>query len=194
MQRAHVRFLVVALVAASLAWIGYRVAGTIGRQRRDPVGAALGILPDAAQRLRDFHRVKLEDGRMVWELRAQEAHVFEEDHRAVVRHPEMIFYTDGEQRARLRGDEGQVFLDGAELRAVELSGNVQVEGDGYQLETEKAIYTRERDVIVAPGDVRIAGRNLSVEGSDLEVAVSTRRLTLKRDVHVTVTNRDGQGS
>jgi LPS export ABC transporter protein LptC len=193
MQRTHVRFLVVALVVASLVWIGYRVAGTIGRQRHGPVGTALGILPDAAQRLRDFHRVKLENGRMVWELRAQEAHVFEEDHRAVVRHPEMIFYTDGEQRARLRGDEGRVVLDGVELEAVELSGNVQVEGDGYQLETAKATYKRGNDVIVAPGDVRIAGKNLTVEGRDLEVAVSTRRLTLKRDVHVTLTKRDGQG-
>lgn len=194
MQRTQVRFLVATLVAASLVWIGYRVAGTVARQRHDVVGTALRILPDAAQRLQDFHRVKLENGRMVWELRAREAHFFEEDNRALIQRPEMIFYTDGEQRARLRGDEGHVILDGTDLQTVELTGSVRVEGDGYVLETHRAVYERERDVIVAPGSVRIVGKNLTVQGDELEVAVSTNHLTLRRDVHVTLTNRDGQGS
>ena len=193
MRRTQVRLLVGTLVAASLVWIGYRVTDTVSR-RRDVVGSALRILPEAAQRLQDFHRVKLENGRMVWELRAREAQLFEDDHTAVVRAPEMIFYVDGVERARLRGDEGHVMLDGVDLRSVELVGAVRVEGEGYVLDTDRATYERDRDVILAPGRIHIASDNLTVEGRDMEITVSTRRLTLHRDVQVTVTNDDEDGS
>lgn len=194
MQRAQLRLIVVTLVATSLMWIGYRVAGTIVRRRHAPVGATLQILPNAAQRLEDFHRVKLENGNMVWELRAKEAQYFEGDESAIVREPRMIFYVDGEERTRLSGDVGHLTFDGTDLRSVEVRGEVSVEGDGYVLQTERATYEHDRDVIIAPGAVRIAGGNLTVHGDEMEVTVSTRRLTLHRNVHVTVASPDGDGS
>lgn len=194
MQRAQVRVLVVTLVAASLAWIAYRVTDTVTRRRPDLVMDALRLLPDAAQRLQDFHRVKLENGRMIWELRAQEAQLFEEEHRAVVQGPEMIFYGDGTERGRVRGDEGVLILDGAEIESVELRGAVRVEGDGYVLETEQATYVRARDVIVAPGAVRISGKRLAAAGDQMEIDVSDRRLVLRGTVRVTLAGRDDHPS
>jgi len=188
MQRTQLRLVAVTLVAASLAWIGYRVADTMSRRRHDAVGDILPIVPDAAQRLQDFHRVKLENGRLAWELRAREAQYFEEEQRAVVRQPEMIFYSDGEERARLRGAEGRLVFDGTDLQTVDLEGAVRVDGDGFVVETELATYDRDRDIVTAPGAVRIVGRTLTVLGSEMEIAVSTRHMTLRRDVHVTVAN------
>ena len=195
MQRTQLRLVAVTLVAASLAWIGYRVADTMSRRRHDAVGDILPIVPDAAQRLQDFHRVKLENGRLAWELRAREAQYFEEEQRAVVRQPEMIFYSDGEERARLRGAEGRLVFDGTDLQTVDLEGAVRVDGDGFVVETELATYNRDRDIVSAPGAVRIVGRTLTVLGNEMEIAVSTRRMTLRRDVHVTVANEtNGSGS
>lgn len=195
MQRAQLRLIAVTLVVASLAWIGYRVADTMSRRRHDAVGDALQIVPDAAQRLHDFHRVKLENGRLAWELRAREARYFEEEQRAVVEKPEMIFYSDGEERARLRGAEGRLVFDGTDLLTVDLEGAVRVDGDGFVVETELATYDRDRDIVTAPGAVRIVGRRLTVLGSEMEIAVSARRMTLRRDVRVTLANRsDSAGS
>lgn len=194
MQRAQLRLIVVTLVAVSVAWIVFRVTDTIMRRRHAAVGAALQILPEAAQRLEDFHRIKLENGKMVWELRAREAQYFEGDQSAVVLGPRMIFYTDGEERARLSGAEGHLTFDGTDLVSVEVRGAVSVEGDGYVVQTEQATYNHGRDAIVAPGAVRIAGGNLTVRGEGMNVAVSALRLTLQRNVHVTVAKPDGHGS
>jgi LPS export ABC transporter protein LptC len=192
MQRTQLRLVVVTLVVSSLAWIGYRVADTMSRRRHDAVGDVLQILPDAAQRLQDFHRVKLENGRLEWELRAREAQYYEEEHRAVVQQPEMIFYSDGEERARLQGAEGRLVFDGTDLLTVELRGGVRVQGDGFVLETDLAAYDRDRDVITAPGPVHIDGRDLTVLGQQMEIAVSSQLLTLRRDVRVTVRPKDDE--
>jgi LPS export ABC transporter protein LptC len=194
MQRAQLRLIVLALAVASLAWIGYRVADMLANRRQDAVDTALRLLPDAAQRLQEFRRVKLEHGRRVWELSAQEAQYFDDAQQAVVRGPEMVFYTDGQEKARLSGEEGRLTFEGTDLRVVEMRGGVRVEGAGYVLETGVATYERARDVVVAPGSVRIAGHNLTVQGNEMEISVAARVLTLHRDVHVTLANPDGNGS
>jgi len=191
MQRTQLRLIVVTLAVASLAWIGYRVADTLTNRRQPAVGGALRLLPEAAQRLHEFRRVKLEHGHTVWQLSAREAQYFEEGQRAVVREPEMVFYAEGEENGRLAGYKGSLRFDGTDQRSVEMSGGVRVEGSGYVLETDKATYERDRDTIMAPGAVRISGHNLAVSGSDMEISMSDRRMTLHRDVRVTLTNADG---
>jgi LPS export ABC transporter protein LptC len=193
MQRVQLRLIVVTLVAASLVWIGYRVADTVSR-RQDIVDSAPQILPNAAQRLEDFHRVKLEHGALAWELRAKEAQYFDDDSVAVVHDPEMIFYSDGTEQARLRGKEGHLTFDGQDMTSVELRGAVVVEGSGYVLETEQATYHRDRDVINAPGAVRITSDTMTVLGTEMDIVVSSRLMTLHRDVRVTITNAGGDES
>jgi LPS export ABC transporter protein LptC len=194
MQRAQLRLIVVVLAVVSLGWVGYRVSRVLNARRQDDVGSALRLLPDAVQRLQDFQRVKLEDGRVVWELSAREAQYFEDGHRAVIKGPEMTFYTDGVKEGRLAAEEGSVIFDGADLRTVEMRVGVRVEGSGYVVETESATYERERDRIVAPGAVRIVGRNMTVRGSEMEIAVSEQKMTLRRDVRVTFSNANGHDS
>jgi LPS export ABC transporter protein LptC len=194
MHRAQLRLIVVLLVVVALGWVGYRVSGVMGSRPPDDVGTVLRLLPDAAQRLQDFQRVKLEDGHVVWELSAHEAQYFEEGHRAVVKGPEMTFYSDGVKEGRLAAEEGNVVFNGTDLQTVELRVAVRVEGEGYVVETEAATYDRERDVIVAPGAVRIVGRNLTILGTEMEIAVSTNKMTLHRDVHVTLATTDAEGS
>jgi len=194
MQRTQLRLIVVTLALASLAWVCYRVADTLTNRRQRAGGSVLRLLPDAALRLHDFQRVKLEHGRTVWQLSAREAQYFEEGNRAVVKEPQMVFYAEGGEKASIAGEEGNLSFDGKDLRSVEMCGMVRVEGSGYVLETDSATYERDRDVIMAAGPVRILGHNLAVRGSDMEISVSTHRLTLQHEVHVTLTNADGNRS
>jgi lipopolysaccharide assembly outer membrane protein LptD (OstA) len=98
------------------------------------------------------------------------------------------------KEGRLAAEEGNVVFNGTDLQTVELRVAVRVEGEGYVVETEAATYDRERDVIVAPGAVRIVGRNLTILGTEMEIAVSTNKMTLHRDVHVTLATTDAEGS
>lgn len=194
MHRAQLRLIVVVLAVAGLGWVGFRVSGVLRNRPPEDVGTVLRLLPDAAQRLQDFQRVKLEDGNVVWELSAHEAQYFEDGNRAVVKGPEMTFYSDGVKEGSLAAEEGKLVFDGTDLQTVEMRVAVRVEGKGYVVETEAATYDRDRDVIVAPGAVRIVGSNLTILGSEMEIVVSTNKMTLHRDVHVTLATTDAKGS
>ncbi len=186
-MKVRLRNVVVALIVVLLSvgagllarelWI--RRQGELGRQ-------ALDLLPSVAQRIQDFHRVRIDDGRKMWEVSAREAQYFDEEEFVVVREPMVsVFLEDGRVIA-LRGNEGKVFLGGRDLERVELTGDIDVRLGEYLLQTEFVKYEVEGDLIVAPGRVQIAGDVFDILGGRMEVEVKSQRLTVSREVEMTL--------
>jgi len=190
MRRRRLRLVVVGIVVAALAGIGYRAANILARQRERAASGYINLFPEAEQRLKDFRRVKLQQGRMVWELSAREAQYDEDAKRAAVRGPEITFFADGEERGRLRGERGSVTFQGGDIGTVEMQGRVRVEARKYVVEADKATYDRASDLIVAPGPVSIRSGSVRVEGTEMKIKVSTHHLTIAHEVHATLIQDD----
>ena len=188
MRRTRLRAALLVVVGAALGGIGYLVSRDVrerGAHALDELGA--DFLPEVAQRIQNFHRVKVENGRMVWEITAKDARFFEQNNQVVVIEPQMTFYLKESGRAaHLAGSEGRITLDGREVKALTLRGNVVVRMDDLLLETNEATYDREHDLITAPGDVTVHGRTLDVRGRRMEVDVGPQHVRLLEDVHTTV--------
>jgi len=185
MRRIRLRTALLVVVAAALGGIAYLVSRSVAARRGGPL-QALGkdFLPQVAQRIRDFRRVKVEDGRTVWQITAKDAQLLKERNEIIVREPEMRFFLEqGGREAFVRGTEGSILLDGSELRAITLRGGVVVRLDDLELQTTEATYDRSRDLITSPEQVRIRGRTLEVEGRGMEVQVEPQQLRLLEDVH-----------
>lgn len=143
------------------------------------------LLPEVAQRIVDFRRVKVDDGRKMWEVAAKEARYFDEQELVVVAEPSVtVFLKDG-RVLKLMGREGKVYLGHQDLRRVELRGGIHVELGQYAMEGDYASYDRDMDVIVAPGRVEISGDGVAIRGEKLELDVSTQRLKLSQGVEMT---------
>jgi LPS export ABC transporter protein LptC len=186
MQRRRLRTALLMVVAAALGGIGYLVSQSV--RRPDPL-LELGadLLPQVAQRIQNFRRVKVEKGRTVWEITALDAQYLAQSDEVVVHEPRMRLYLkDGGRECQVTGSEGRLVLDGRELRGLTLRGNVQVLMDDLQLETEEATYDRERDLITSPALVVIRGRALEVHGRGMEISVGPQQVRLLDDVHTTV--------
>ena len=84
------------------------------------------LLPEVAQHIRNFHRVKVKNGRMEWEIKADDARYFAKDNTVVVRAPELSVYTEGGTlQAWVTGEEGRLVLAGQEeITSVVLTGSV----------------------------------------------------------------------
>jgi len=173
-----------AVVAAALGGIGLATWQNVrARQPRTVADLGADFLPDVAQHIRSFRRVKLKDGKAVWEVKAEDAQYFD-DGQIVVRKPQVTFYLDeGRRRAELVGAEGRLTLDGKELAAVTLEGEVVLTIDDLEFRTDVAHYDHGADRIAAPGIVTIHGKTLDVRGHGLEVDVTPRRVRLLGDVH-----------
>jgi LPS export ABC transporter protein LptC len=161
---------------ASLAALGFLLGRTL--IQRDEAARALpaqDLLPEVSQRIRDFRRVKVSDGRTVWELKAREAQYFEDAKEIVVSDPEVAFYDD-DDTVRMVGREGRVRLDGRELERLDVDGAVRVEVGDYRLETEQAVYYRDRNSIIAAKGIRVSGSEVDLTGDVLVVDLATQRI------------------
>jgi LPS export ABC transporter protein LptC len=119
----------------------------------------------------------------VWEVKADDAQYFD-DGQILVRKPRIVFYLEDQgRRAELVGTEGRLTLDGKELSAVTLEGDVVLVLDDLEFRTQEAHYDHAADRIAAPGLVTIHGKTLDVRGKGLEVDVTPRRVRILDDVH-----------
>ncbi|HLY38744.1 MAG TPA: LPS export ABC transporter periplasmic protein LptC [Candidatus Binatia bacterium] len=188
MRRTRLRAALLVVVSAALAGIGYLVSrNVIARRVRGLEALGQDFLPEVAQRIQNFHRVKREHGRTVWEITAREARYFEQDNQIIIVEPRMTFFLKDDGRAtHVSGAEGRLTLDGRELQRITLKGNVAVQLDDMELQTDEATYDKTRDLITAPGIVTMQGRALRVQGRGMEVDVGPQHVRLLEDVHTTV--------
>jgi LPS export ABC transporter protein LptC len=188
MRRTRLRATLLIVVAAALGGLGYLVSQSM-TARRAQVLHEIGrdLLPQVAQRIQNFRRAKVEDGRTVWEITAKEAQYFEQDNQIVVHEPRMTFFLEDRQRqAHVQGKEGRIMLDGRDVLSVTLRGGVAVQLDDLELMTEEATYDRTRDLITSPALVTVRGRTVELRGRGMEVNVGPQHVRLLDDVHTTL--------
>jgi LPS export ABC transporter protein LptC len=166
-----------------LCGVGFLVGRSLWQQHaRELTQGGLEFLPGVSQHIRDFHRVKLQDGHKVWEISAQDAQYFQEDNLVVVQDAVLELHLRDGRTIGLKGNEARIVLAGREISRVELNGAIQVTASGYVVLTDHAIYDEERRVISAPEPVEISGRGLHLRGDSMEVEVDTEFVKLVRNV------------
>lgn len=186
MRRSRLRAALLIVVAAALAGIGLATWRNVATRRtRTLADLGADFLPQVAQHIQDFRRVKMKNGKAVWEVKADDAQYFEDEQQIVVQKPEVTFYLEGDaRRAHLVGAEGRLALDGTnDLSGVTLRGEVVLTIDDLEVRADEARYDHAQDRITAPGRVTIHGKTLDVTGSGLEVDVAPRKVRLLGDVH-----------
>jgi len=189
-MRARLRWLVVALLVAVLATGAWLIKGSFdARRRAEQNRIVVDMLPNVAQRIQNFHRVKVDNGRKVWEVSARDAQYLEGDQVVVVEAPRLdIFLADG-RTVSLHGDAGKVFLKDRELQRVEMTGSVEAQLDTYAVYADTVQYEAEDGVIVSPGRVRITGSDFEMLGDRMKVNVADQRLMLSERVQTTLQPR-----
>jgi LPS export ABC transporter protein LptC len=188
MRRTRLRAALLVVVAVTLVGIGFLVRRNVSARRAHTVlDLGADFLPEVAQHIQKFHRVKMENGRTTWEITARDAQYYQESKEIVVREPHMTFFLqrDGRQ-VHVSGAEGRLLLEGesrSELRTLTLRGSVVVQLDDLQLKTEEATYDRATDLITAPQLVTIHGRTIDVRGQGMELRVGPQQVRLLEAVH-----------
>lgn len=154
----------------------------------------LDFLPQVAQRIQNFRRVKMDGDRKVWEVAAREAQYFEEEKQVVVDDPEVRFFVKDEQGAvSVKGKQGKILLDGREMDRVDLEGAIQLRFRDYLVQTERAFYQRADDTVVSPGAVVVTGDGVSLSGDRMTVEMESQRVRVEGKVR-TVLERAAEGA
>jgi LPS export ABC transporter protein LptC len=179
------------LVVAVLVLVVLVGAGLLARNflRQRTVDLALEMiehLPDVAQRIENFHRVKVEGGRKVWEVSAKEARYLDGEAIVSVQEPVIAVFFEEGRTVGMRGRSGKVVLAGKDVDRVEVEGQIDVQIDQYSIRTEFARYEADNDRIVVPGAVRVESAEVEFDGDGMEIDLGEQRLRVSHNVRMTL--------
>jgi len=166
--------------------VGYKVAQTLWQQRlrefqKNPL-KALDYLPEAALKMKDFHRAKIEDGRKIWEIFGDEASYLKDQKQAIITKPRFYYYDKKGETAETTGDVARIYLNENELEKMELQGAIQVTYQGYILKSEEAVYLPGKQRITLPTKTTIISNGFELHGSSMEVELEEKKMRMLRDV------------
>jgi len=162
--------------------------------RKLSTGDIIELLPEVAQRIQNFRRVKMEGDRMAWEVAASEARYFEEDDAIVVTGPKVSFYLkEGDSVISVSGASGRIVLNGREMDRAELEGGIEVRFRDYLVQTERAVYDRELGTVVSPQSVSVSSEGLTLTGGAMTVEMETQRMRLDGAVETVFRDSGGKG-
>jgi len=185
-MRRHRRLILLLAIFLSLGGVGYKVAQTLWQQRlrefqKNPLNA-LDYLPEAALKMKDFHRAKIEDGRKIWEIFGDEASYLKDQKQAIITKPRFYYYDKKGETAETTGEMARIYLNENELEKMELQGAIQVTYQGYILKSEEAVYLPGKQRITLPTKTTIISNGFELHGSSMEVELEEKKMRMLRDV------------
>lgn len=137
--------------------------------------------------LNNFERSEIKDGRKTWEVKAAQGEYFPSTASAKVEQAIMWVYQKDGEVVRLEADRAWLSLQGTALVKVEALGNVKLtKNEELVVTTEKAVFDREANLVIAPGDVAISGKSINVKGKAMTVNLDSEEVRLDSDVHTVI--------
>lgn len=196
MSRRQVRFVVAVVVALLLTTVGYRLTVSLWAQRvtdKEIQKLASDLSPTDDQRMKDFHRFKVRDGKKIWEIAAQQARYLKDSNEVLVDAPQFSLYQKDGGVIAVRSREARVHLsaDEREVTRVELKGDLEMHMGDFLVKTQHAVFEDEQNTISSSGAIQISGPGLQAEGEGYTVDVTSKRFTLNADVQTTMTRSKG---
>lgn len=196
MSRYQARFVVALVVVFSIGWVLYSLTVTLQDQqakKKEIEGILSEVQPEVDQRLQNFRRVQMRDGKKVWEIAARQARYVESSGEVAIDAPEVSLYLKDGEVIALRCGEGLLHLgaDAQEVTRIELKNDLEIQVGEFSLRTQEAVYDSEQNTISSPGFVQISGRGLLIEGQGYSVNMDEKFLTLNAEVRTTITREEG---
>lgn len=196
MGRNQIRFVLgisVLVVIVVLGYLGARLRQDVEtRQMLDEIAAST---EDGAvsQRMSEFRRIKMKDGRKVWEIAARQARYLADTNTVVIDSPEISFYFQDGEAVELNCREGTIHLheETQDLVRIDLNGGLTMQVGDVSFTTDRAVYDHQDNTIVSDGVLNVAGEGYTATGRGYSVTVDTKRLVLDADVRTTVTRKVG---
>lgn len=189
MNRNQARFVIGLVVVCILGGLGMVLWSQRQGDQDLPAVASSG----GDQRMQNFRRIKMRDGKKIWEISATQARFFEDRRELLVDAPTMSLYLDSGDVIALQCREGRIILgqDMQEVVRMQLSGDLEMRVGAFSLKTQTALYDSAQNTVSAPDVVHIVGQDLSVEARGYQITVNEKRLTLHGEVHTTLARGEG---
>jgi LPS export ABC transporter protein LptC len=175
-NRLRLGFLATAIVFTGiviLIFLGSRSPDSGEVRKEDPVFAEPGL------NIGKIEHTATRNGMTEWQLEADSATYLMDGNQAVLTDLAVTFFLKNEGKAFLKARKGVLNTGTFDI---DVSGNVEMENDGYRLETEQLRYRHEQRVVSSTTPVKLTGNGFTILSDTLEINLNTNRTLFNGNV------------
>jgi LPS export ABC transporter protein LptC len=167
----------IAVGVVIVVYMGYR------RLSQAPELIVSALQDGADMSIGRIHQTATRDGKREWSLEAASAHYMEDEKQVILNELSVTFYLDDGDEVYLTAERG-VLNTGS--NDIEVSGNIIIKKDAYQMTTEKLNYENKRRLIFTQSPVLLTGEDARVSANSASVDLNTKTIILKGNVESTI--------
>ena len=158
-------------------FIGYRQISTA------PELLLTSIKEGANLSLGKIRQTATRDGIKEWSLEADSANYMEAENKVDLKKLAVIYFLEDNREVYLEADQGILQTD---TNDIEVSGNVVIRHDEYQMKTEHLNYDHGQRIIICDQSIRIWGQDGEIKAESAEYDLNADKIVLKGNVVATV--------
>jgi len=165
----------ITLISVIIIMLSIIMGFFIGRQHRstEPDETVSPVNSEASISIDKVHQVVTRDGKKEWSLDANSAQYVIPKKIAIFNDLSAIYFLKGGEKVYLKADKGILHT---ESNDIEITGNVVVKNNNYQLKTEVLHYDHERKKIYSETPVRIFDGISSLVAESMTLDLNTNNL------------------
>jgi LPS export ABC transporter protein LptC len=130
-----------------------------------------------------IHQTATRDGKREWSLEASSAQYSQSKKEVTLNDLAVTFFLEDDTEVYLTGKSG---ILNTSTNNIEVSGNVVIKKDNYQLTTEKLNYAHDQRLIFSTVPVLIAGDDAHISANSASLDLNTKKLRLEGNVESTI--------
>lgn len=144
------------------------------------------IPQDATMSIGKIHQTATRKGRKEWSLEASSAHYWAEASQLVLKEPSVTFFLKDNSEVTVTADQGILQTDSNDI---EVSGNVVLRNNQYELITDHLNYAHDRRVLYSNAPVTVSGDTAELTADSISFDLDSKKLTLEGGVEATLAEK-----
>jgi LPS export ABC transporter protein LptC len=180
-----VKKLSIFLLVVILLTVGMIVSVFIGyRQVSNAPELLFTSIKDGANlSLGKIRQTSTRDGKKEWSLEADSANYMESEKKVELKNLSVIYFLEDNREVYLKADQGILQTD---TNDIEVSGNVVIRNEEFQMKTEHLNYEHDRRIIICDQSIRVLGQGGELTAESAEYDLNADKVVLKGNVVATV--------
>ena len=177
-RKTFKHLLIGVIVVIALGVVGVFIA--YRKIMENPVAAIVNMVPEGEEIvLGKVQHTATRDGRTEWELEAASAEIKEAEKQMILKDLKVVFYLKDNRKVHLRADTG---VQQTETNNIEVSGQVVVKDEQYQLNTEQLYYDHKTHRLSSTLPVEITGRKGTLMANSMEYDIDSDKTLFEGNV------------
>lgn len=147
---------------------------------------AVDLVPGVLLHAHNVSWTQMSGGLSRWHLKARDASYSEDKTSVLLTDAELSMVSKDGKQVEVTAPHAQIAVTGNHINSARLSGGLQIHYGDFVFSTNEATFAPDKDIVSAPGEIKVEGQGLTVTGIGLTGHPNERSFTLLSQTNTVV--------